>query len=80
MEPFNVTLVTMEELDSSIVTLVNYNAIQVTLDNFESSNVTLVSEDKNMMGANLTSVYVVWEIVDLVLYMVNIPIIQHLII
>ena len=59
LEPFNVTLVTMEELDSSSVTLVNYNATLVTLEDLESSNVTLVSEDNNMMGANLTSVYVV---------------------
>ena len=34
LEPFNVTLVTMEELDSSSVTLVNYNATLVTIDIF----------------------------------------------
>ena len=61
LEPFNVTLVTMEELDSSNVTLVNLNATIVTLENLESSNVTLVSEDKDIMEANLTSVYVVGE-------------------
>ena len=41
MEPFDVTLVTLEDLDSSDVTLVNSNATLVTIENFESSNVTL---------------------------------------
>ena len=55
LEPFNVTLVTMEEFDSSNVTLVNFNATLVTLENFKSSDVPIVSEDKNIMEANLTS-------------------------
>ena len=61
LKTFNVTLVTMEELDSSDVTLGNLNDSTVTLENLESSNVTLVSEDKDIIGANLTSVYVVGE-------------------
>ena len=49
-EPFNVTLVTVEDLDSSDVTLVHFNATLVTVENLESSNVTLGSEGKNIMG------------------------------
>ena len=54
-EPFNVTLVTVEDLDSSDVTLVHFNATLVTVENFESYNVTLGSEGKNIMGTNLNS-------------------------
>ena len=54
-EPFNVTLVTVADLNSSHVTLVHFNATLVTVENLESSNVTLGSEGKNIMGANLNS-------------------------
>ena len=50
MESLNVTLVTVKELDSSDVTLVNSNATLVAIENLESSNVTLGSEGKNIMG------------------------------
>ena len=50
MEPLNVTLVTVEELNSSDVTLVNSNATSVAIENLESSNGTLGSEGKNIMG------------------------------
>ena len=55
MEPLYVTLVTVEDLDSSDVTLVNSNATLVTIENFESSNVTLGSKCKNIIGANLNN-------------------------
>ena len=55
MEPFDVTLVTVEDLDSSDVTFVNSNSTLVTLENLDSSNVTLNPEGKNIMGANLNN-------------------------
>ena len=64
LEPFNVTLVTVEELDSSNVTLVNLNATLVTLENLESSDVTLVSEDKDIIGTNLGSEKKVWTKIE----------------
>ena len=56
LEPFDVTLVTVEDLDSSDVTLVNSNATLVTVENLEYSNVTLGSEGKNIMGVNLNNI------------------------
>ena len=64
LEPFNVTLVTVEELDSSNVTLVILNATLVALENLESSDVTLVSEDKDIIGTNLGSEKKVWTKIE----------------